>query len=119
MMASMAQAVPEEPVELEPRKPNPLVNPENLPVVARIMIEIRSDGTRTMARGALDDVLNEQQTAIELPPMTPLELSAALSATISRTLLETPGAARAALRHLVPSPIRKLKHKLFGSSEQQ
>ncbi len=85
-----------------------------MPVVARLMIEVRSDGIRTSARGAFEDLQNDEQTAIELPPMTPLELSAALSATLTKVLAESPGLARYALRSLVPAPLRRLKRRIMG-----
>lgn len=44
------------PVEEPPGEP---------PVIARLLVEIRSDGTRTIARGAIADELNGQQLAIE------------------------------------------------------
>ena len=56
------------------------------PVVARLVIEVRSDGTRTMARGGLEDVLNDQRVALHAEAGTPLELSRLLM----RSLLETP-----------------------------
>lgn len=52
--------------------------PEEPPVVARFMVEIRSDGTRTIARGALDDVANGEKAAIEARGTTPAMLAASL-----------------------------------------
>ena len=82
--------------------------------MARMMIEVRSDGIRTSARGAFEDLQNDEKTAIELPPMTPMQLSAALSATIGKALAESPGIARMALRSLVPAPLRRLKRRIMG-----
>lgn len=56
-----------------------LVEGEELPVVARMVVEIRSDGSRTIARGAVEDLLNEQQVAVEASAGSPLELSRALA----------------------------------------
>ena len=35
------------------------------PVIARVMVEIRSDGTRTIARGAMEDLITGENVAIE------------------------------------------------------
>ena len=105
--------------------PKPMDDPERalrveeeLPVVMRMVIEVRSDGVKTMARGAVEDVINDHKVAIELPAMSPLQLSAALSETIGKTLLDTPGLAKAALKSLVPDPLRRLKRKILGQSSQ-
>jgi hypothetical protein len=50
-----------------------------LPIVARMVIEIRSDGTRTVARGAIEDSLAGEQVAVEAEAGSPLELSRALT----------------------------------------
>lgn len=52
--------------------------PPEPPVVARLMIEIRSDGSRTIARGALQDELTGEQVAIEAKGNSPLELAGQL-----------------------------------------
>jgi hypothetical protein len=49
------------------------------PVVARLVVEIRSDGTRTIARGAVEDRLHGEQVAVEASAGSPLELSRALA----------------------------------------
>ena len=59
---------------------------EEPPVVARFMVEIRSDGTRTIARGALEDVANGESSTIEARGGTP----AALAASLLKSLLSTP-----------------------------
>jgi uncharacterized protein YicC (UPF0701 family) len=56
------------------------------PVVARLIVEIRSDGTRTVARGALKDELSGEQVAIVARGDSPLELAAQLA----RALVTTP-----------------------------
>lgn len=60
--------------------------PAEPPVVARLMIEIRSDGSRTIARGALQDELTGEQVAIEAKGNSPLELAAQLA----RSLVTAP-----------------------------
>lgn len=56
--------------------------PPEPPVVARLMIEIRSDGTRTIARGALQDELSGENVAIEAKGNSPLELAGQLAKTL-------------------------------------
>jgi hypothetical protein len=77
------------------------------PVVARMVVEIRSDGTRTMARGALEDLESGQVVTVEAGAPTPLELSRMLV----KTLLASPQLAsqvtRDALRAVVPERIRR------------
>jgi hypothetical protein len=48
------------------------------PVVARLVVEIRSDGTRTIARGALQDASLGQEVAVQAEGSTPLALAYAL-----------------------------------------
>jgi hypothetical protein len=52
---------------------------EELPVVARIVVEIRSDGMRTVARGAMEDAAAQTRVAIEASGATPMELALALA----------------------------------------
>jgi hypothetical protein len=48
------------------------------PVVARMIVEIRSDGSRTIARGAIEDVATGQRAAVEAKGGTPLQLALSL-----------------------------------------
>jgi hypothetical protein len=48
------------------------------PVVARMIVEIRSDGSRTIARGALEDVATGHKAAIEAHGTTPVQLAFSL-----------------------------------------
>lgn len=48
------------------------------PVVARLMVEVRSDGTHTIARGALEDLANGERAAVEASGGTPAAVAAAL-----------------------------------------
>jgi hypothetical protein len=64
-----------------------------LPVVARMVIEIRSDGSRTIARGAVEDCINDQRVAVDARADSPLELSRALM----KMLLSAPFSAGSAL----------------------
>jgi len=68
------------------------------PVVARLIVEIRSDGSRTIARGALEDVSTGQRTSIEARGTSPFQLALALA----RSLTQLPRlTARSAIRGLL------------------
>lgn len=59
---------------------------EEPPVVARMIVEIRSDGTRTIARGALEDVVTGERVSIDAKGGSPIQLAASLA----QSLLSTP-----------------------------
>ena len=44
------------------------------PVVARLLIEIRSDGSRTIARGMAEDVAQGERVQVQAEGRTPLQL---------------------------------------------
>jgi hypothetical protein len=67
------------------------------PVVARLVVEIRSDGSRTIARGALDDVLGGEKVAVEARGTTP----AALAASLIRSMFSGPLLAKVIARRLI------------------
>ncbi len=68
------------------------------PEVARLVVEIRSDGSRTIARGALEDVVGGQRTAIEARGDSTIQLAIALA----RSLTQLPRmGARSAIRGLL------------------
>jgi hypothetical protein len=68
------------------------------PVVARLIVEIRSDGSRTIARGAMEDVATGQRTSVEARADSPLQLAIALG----RALTQLPRlGARQAIRGLL------------------
>lgn len=54
------------------------------PVVARLVVEIRSDGSRTIARGAIEDLTLGQRVAIEAHGTSPLQLAFALARSITQ-----------------------------------
>lgn len=61
------------------RKPGaPLAEGDDLPVVARLVVEIRSDGTRTVARGAIADEVTGQTVAVELQSGSPWQMAQSL-----------------------------------------
>jgi hypothetical protein len=59
---------------------------EELPVVARLIVEVRSDGSHTVARGAMEDAATGTKAAIEASGTTPLELAL----TLAKSLLSAP-----------------------------
>ena len=67
------------------------------PVVARLVVEIRSDGSRTIARGALEDVAAGEHVAVQAEGTTPLSLAMALA----RSLIKVPFLGRAIGRRLL------------------
>jgi hypothetical protein len=68
------------------------------PVVARLIVEIRSDGSRTIARGAMEDVTTGQRTSVEARGDSPIQLAIALA----RSLTQLPRlSARSAIRGLL------------------
>jgi hypothetical protein len=71
--------------------------PGEPPVVARLVVEIRSDGSRTIARGALEDTTTGERTVLEAEGETPL----ALMLSLGRALSRVPSLARRAARKLL------------------
>jgi hypothetical protein len=83
-------------VELVPVPPGELVSEP--PVVARMIVEIRSDGSRTIARGAMEDLTTGARTTIEARGDSPIQLALALA----RSLTQLPRlTARSAIRGLL------------------
>jgi hypothetical protein len=72
-------------------------SPDEPPVVARMIVEIRSDGTRTIARGALEDTATGQRTTLVARGSSP----AALAGSLVKSLLRAPLLAPAAMRALL------------------
>jgi hypothetical protein len=90
---------PEKPVlvphsERSERAEKPLEKADEPPVVARMVIEIRSDGSRTIARGALQDAASGQEVAVHAEGTTPLALAASLARTLVKLPLLTGGVFR-------------------------
>jgi hypothetical protein len=73
------------------------------PVVARLVIEIRSDGSRTIARGALEDVAAGEHVAVRAEGTSPLSLAMALA----RSLIKVPFLGRALSRGLLSGRPKK------------
>jgi len=86
------------PSEIVQTLPDDLERADEPPVVARLVVEIRSDGSRTIARGAVEDVLQGQRTTVEARGDSPIQLAVALA----RTLVQLPRlGARSAVRGLL------------------
>jgi hypothetical protein len=84
--------------DLVRQPPDELERADEPPVVARLVVEIRSDGTRTIARGAVDDAQRGERVAIEARGDSPLQLAMALA----RALTQLPRlTARSAVRGLL------------------
>lgn len=78
----------------------PLERVDEPPVVARLMVEIRSDGTTTVARGAMEDAQSGQKVAIVARGTTPLALALSLAKSVAGApwLAVTAGRALKALK---------------------
>lgn len=67
--------VDDKPSKIEPGELQAHAEP---PVIARLVIEIRSDGTRTIARGAAEDLQRGEKVQLQAEGRTPLELAFSL-----------------------------------------
>ncbi len=75
-----------------------IVDTNEPPVVARLIVEIRSDGSRTIARGAIEDLQRGERVGIEARGDSPIQLAFALA----RALTQLPRlTARSAVRGLL------------------
>jgi len=88
-----------------PAKPTrvELAREEDLPVVARLVVEIRSDGRRTVARGAMEDTATGQGVAVEARGDSPMKLALSLA----RAMFSLPALGRGAARALLRSRGRR------------
>ena len=94
-----------------PREPGPepevadvvaRADDDALPVIARMVVEIRSDGRRTVARGALEDP-DGHRVAVEARGTTPWMLARELAG----ALWKLPRLPRPSLRALLPGRRRR------------
>ena len=76
----------------------PLADAPELPVVARLIVEIRSDGSRTLARGALEDTLTGERVSLEANGGSPAQLAASLAGSLLATPFALGRYARAVVR---------------------
>lgn len=77
---------------------------KELPVVARLVVEIRSDGSRTIARGAMEDAASGMKASIEASGQSPLELAVGLAKSILAAPWFTRQIARSGIRALLRKP---------------
>jgi hypothetical protein len=61
------------------------------------MVEIRSDGSQTIARGAIEDLASGERVGVEARGTTPAQLAASLA----KTIFATPFLAQAAVRAIL------------------
>lgn len=109
-----------EPVELERVAQR---NDDDLPVVARLVVEIRSDGSRTIARGGLEDAALGQRVTVEARGDSPLQLALALAKSLGalptfrreRMLDGEPAKPRTVLRTALGA--RKLVRGMLGKKK--
>src|SRR5262245_32141752 len=77
--------------------------PDEPPVVARMIVEIRSDGTRTIARGAIEEATTGERFAIEAHGTTPL----ALATSLAKSMFSAPMLAKNAVKALLAARKKK------------
>jgi hypothetical protein len=85
--------------------------PDDPPIVARMVIEIRSDGTRTIARGAMEDVASGQKVALEAEGTTPL----ALAMQLAKSIGGLPAFAAASMRQQLKDRVEARVRGLLGA----
>jgi hypothetical protein len=84
--------------QLVERAPDDLQSTTDPPVVSRLVVEIRSDGSRTIARGAMEDAQRGERVTVEARGDSPVQLAIALA----RALTQLPRlSARSAVRGLL------------------
>lgn len=83
-----------------------LNNVDELPVVARLVVEIRSDGTRTVARGAVEDIVSGERAQVRAEGGSPMQLAASLA----KSMLSVPALAFQAARTVAEAK-KSLKDK--------
>ncbi|HPH64168.1 MAG TPA: hypothetical protein PLF40_00410 [Kofleriaceae bacterium] len=99
------------------------VDDDELPVVARLVVEIRSDGSRTIARGGLEDAALGQRVTVEARGDSPLQLALALAKSLGalptfrrdRVLDGEPAKPRSMLRTALGA--RKLVRGMLGKKK--
>ena len=99
--APRRDAQPAATTELEPSadRERALATDEELPVVARLVVEIRSDGSRTVARGAIEDVASGMKTAVIARGSSPMRLALDLARAVAK--MPAMGLMRGAVRGLL------------------
>lgn len=82
---------------VESSKSAPIERADEPPVVARLVIEIRSDGRRTIARGAMEDASIGEKVAIQAEGTTPL----ALAMSLAKSIFSVPALASTAMKAML------------------
>lgn len=77
--------------------------PDLPPVVARLVVEIRSDGTRTIARGAMEDHITGEKVGLSVHGTSP----ALLAKELAKSILQLPLLKRPTLADWLPERVRK------------
>ena len=86
------------PDDLRRKETGPLEAKREPPVVARLVVEIRSDGSHTIARGAAEDMSTGERVSIQAEGATPLGLMLSLL----KSALELPALARTFAKGFLP-----------------
>lgn len=76
------------------------------PVVARMVVEIRSDGTRTVARGALEDLQTGEKVALQANALSPVALAQELTKVLFKTPVLAGALAKQAVLGILPEAVR-------------
>jgi hypothetical protein len=97
---------------LVPRPADPLQRAdadEDLPVVSRLMIEIRSDGSRTVVRGRMEDHSGDEPQAVQMEARaaTPVELVKTLTRALVDVMRGGPASLGTVIRGLLPGRRRE------------
>src|SRR5207237_3243923 len=82
------------------RERGPIEAKREPPVVARLVVEIRSDGSHTIARGAAEDAMTGERVSVQAEGATPLGLALSLL----KSALELPALARTFAKGFLPPP---------------
>lgn len=84
------------------------------PVIARVMVEIRSDGTRTIARGAMEDLVTGENVAIEARGSSLLNVALQLAGSMRSlpNLIRGRSPAAAELTPGTPEPRRRKRDQI-------
>jgi hypothetical protein len=89
-----ANAAPKTHIVHQKAEKSAITDHEELPVVARLVVEIRSDGTRTVARGAMEDVMSGEMAQVRAEGGSPMQLAGSLA----KSMLSIPALALQAAR---------------------